>query len=152
MATKLVTFTPQTEIRDAIKIMLKKKISGAPVIGSAGELIGMLSEVDCLKLLVNGPYDESPAKNGQVQDFMTYQIRTITSDRTIMDAAYEFVHSGLKRLPVLEKGKLIGQISRVDVLRAIEKMGPVVYHTPDSWKGREPVTPQHKSSRHSGNT
>ena len=151
MATQLVTFSPETDIRDAIKTMLKKKISGAPVLNNQGEIVVILSEVDCLKLMVNGPYDESPAQKGQVNDFMTSAIRTISSERTIMDAAYSFVHSGLKRLPVLHNGKLVGQISRVDVLRAIEKMGPKITHTPDSWKGREPVMPNHKVSRHSGN-
>lgn len=151
MATKLITFRPEDDIQEAIRIMLKKKISGAPVLNDRDELIGMLSEVDCLKLLVNGPYDETPTDNGSVADFMTKGLRTIDSDRTIMDAAVEFVHSGLKRLPVLEKGKLVGQISRVDVLRAIEKMGPKIWHTPASWKGRAPVTPNHKTSRHHGN-
>ena len=151
MATQLVTFTPETDIRDAIKTMLKKKISGAPVLNSQGDIVGILSEVDCLKLMVNGPYDESPAQKGQVSNFMTTTIKTIDSDRTIMDAAYSFVHSGLKRLPVLQNGKLVGQISRVDVLHAIEKMDPKIIHTPDSWKGREPVTPNHKVSRHYGN-
>lgn len=151
MATKLITFRPETDIREAIRTMLKKKISGAPVLNDKEELIGMLSEVDCLKLLVNGPYDETPSPKDKVGDYMTSVVCTIQSDRTIMDAAYEFVHSGKKRLPVLEKGRLVGQISRVDVLEAIEKMGPKVWHVPSSWKGREPVTPAHKSSRHTGN-
>jgi len=151
MASKLITFRPGDDIQSAIRTMLKKKISGAPVLNDKDELIGMLSEVDCLKLLVNGPYDEVPTDKGTVADFMTRGLRTIDSNRTIMDAAVEFVHSGMKRLPVLDKGKLVGQISRVDVLRAIEKMGPAILHTPDSWKGRAPVTPNHKKSRHHGN-
>lgn len=151
MATKLITFSPDDDIHAAIRLMLKKKISGAPVLNDKEELIGMLSEVDCLKLLVNGSYDETPTENGSVSSFMTKGLRTIDSHRTIMDAAVEFVHSGLKRLPVMDKGKLIGQISRVDVLRAIEKMGPDILHTPASWKGRAPVTPNHKTSRHHGN-
>lgn len=151
MATKLVTFTPETNIRDAMRILLKKKISGAPVLNDKQELAGMLSEVDCLKLLVNGSYDEAPATEGTVSDFMTTSLHTISSDRTILDAAYEFVHSGMKRLPVCEDGKLVGQISRVDILRAIEKIGPEIWHIPASWKGRAPVTPDHKKTRHKGN-
>lgn len=151
MAKRLITFRPDDDIQMAIRTMLKKKISGAPIVNDRGELIGMLSEVDCLKLLVNGPYDEAPTEKSRVADFMSGNLKTIDSDRTIMDAAVEFVHCGLKRLPVLENGKLIGQISRVDVLRAIEKMGPQIWHVPDSWKGRAPVTPNHKSSRHHGN-
>ena len=152
MATKLITFTPETDIRDAINIILKKQISGAPVLNEKKELVGMLSEVDCLKLLVNGPYDEAPSKFGQVRDFMSTEVHTISSDKTIIYAAYEFVNSGYKRLPVVENGKLIGQISRSDVLRAVQKIAPSIKVVPDSWKGRVPAVPDHKKSRHNKNS
>jgi predicted transcriptional regulator len=153
MATKLVTFQPDMDILDAMDLLLKKKITGAPVLGANGELVGMLSEVDCLKLLVEGPYNQTPNKVGNVADFMTKDVITIAHDRTILDAAYTFVNSGLKRLPVHDaNNKLIGQISRVDVLRAIQKTKPYVQHVPDSWKKREPTEPNFKKSRHNKNS
>lgn len=151
MATKLITFTPETDIREAIDVILKKKISGAPILNEKRELVGMLSEVDCLRILLEGPYNEEPKKMTKVADYMSTSVKTISTDKTILDAAYEFVHSGFKRLPVTENGQLVGQISRVDVLRAIQKMEPHIKHVPDSWKGREPKLPDHKKSRYSEN-
>ncbi|MCB0550794.1 MAG: CBS domain-containing protein [Phaeodactylibacter sp.] len=151
MATKLITFTPETPINEAIDTILKKKISGAPVLNEKNELAGMLSEVDCLRILLEGPYNEEPEKMTTVADYMSTSVKTISADKTILDAAYEFVNSGFKRLPVTDKGELIGQISRVDVLRAIQKMEPHIKHVPDSWKGRQPELPNHKKSRFSEN-
>jgi predicted transcriptional regulator len=147
MATNLVTFSPETDIRVAIDTLIRRKISGAPVLNADKQMIGMLSEVDCLKLIVEGPYMDEPNKIGTVANFMSTNVKTISPDKTILDAAYEFVHSGLKRLPVLENGRLVGQISRVDVLRAIQKIEPHIRHVPDSWKGRAPELPNHKKSR-----
>jgi CBS domain-containing protein len=151
MATKLVTFTPDTDIHVAIDTMLKRKISGAPVLDQTGKLVGMLSEVDCLGILLEGPYNEEPGRIGTVADYMSRSVRTISSEKTVLDAAYEFVHSGLKRLPVCENGRLVGQISRIDVLKAVQKLRPVIRHVPDSWKGRAPVVPVFKSKNYTEN-
>lgn len=151
MAKKLITFTPETDIRDAIDAMLKRKISGAPVLDEKKRLVGMLSEVDCLKILLDGPYNELPVRMEKVKDYMSTSVRTISADKSILDAAYEFVHSGFKRLPVVENGQIVGQISRIDILHAIQKMKPALKHTPDSWKGREPVVANHKKSRYNEN-
>jgi CBS domain-containing protein len=152
MATQLVTFTPDTDIREAISIMLKKKISGAPVLNEQHELVGMLSEADCLRLIVDDTYHEEPTRMETVGYYMSRALKSISPDKTILDAAYEFVHSGYKRLPVMDENRLIGQISRVDVLRAIQKISPDIKHIPDSWKGREPSLPDHKKSTYNKNS
>ncbi len=140
MAKKLITFAPDTDIQEAAATMLRHKISGAPVVNSNNEMVGILSEVDCLKLLVEPSYNKEPAKPGLVSEFMSKEVTTISSDKTILDAAYMFVHFGLKRLPVMEKGRLIGQISRRDVMKAIFRKRPQVKHVPDSWKNRMPFS------------
>ena len=153
MATKLVTFSPDMDIRLAMDTLLKKKISGAPVLNGDKELIGILSEVDCMRILVEAPYNQDPAHSkDKVKDYMSTKIKTIPADKNIFDAAYEFVHSGYKRLPVVEDKKLIGQISRVDVLRAIQRLKPEIKHVPDSWKGREPTMPNHKQTFYNKNS
>ena len=151
MATDLVTFTPETNIRTAVKIMLKNKISGAPVVNDKGKLVGMLSEVDCMKLLLGGSYYKEPGGLGTVANYMSTELYTINADQDIFYAAYEFVVNGYRRLPVLDKGELVGQISRMDILRAIKKMGPAVERIPDSWRGRVPVIPKHKKGRYNKN-
>ncbi len=152
MATRLITFTPETDIRQAMDILIKKKITGAPVLDSNKQLVGMLSEVDCMKTLLEGPYNKEPSQKGTVGDFMSKSVKTISADKNILDAAYEFIHAGFKRLPVLDNGKLIGQISRSDILRAIQQIRPVIKHVPDSWNNRPPAMADHKKSRHSANS
>lgn len=132
--------------------MLKKKISGAPVLNEKGELIGMLSEVDCLRLLVDGLYNNEPRQMLNVGDYMSTNIQTISSNSSIFDAANAFINHGFKRLPVVENGKLVGQISRVDVLKAVQEMRPKIKHVPDTWRGREPVLPEYKKTRHTKNS
>ena len=139
MATKLITFTPEVDIRDAIKIIVKKKISGAPVVNKDGDLIGMLSEKDCINTIIEGPYNREPQGKGTVGDFMSTNVKTVSVDKNVLDIAYEFALSQYRRFPVTENGKLVGQISRSDILRAILKMEPHIKHTPSSWVGREPT-------------
>ncbi len=138
MATKLITFKPDVDIREAMRIILKNNISGAPVVDRGGRLIGMLSESDCIKVLMEGPYNNLPGGTGTVGEFMSKEVTTIAPDKTLMDLAYKFLNSKFRRFPVIENGQLVGQISRSDILRAVVKMRPQVSHIPSSWKGREP--------------
>ncbi len=151
MATKLITFTPETEIWEAIRIIVKNKISGAPVVNAKGDLIGMLSEVDCIRVVMEGPYNNQPGGLGKVGDFMTRTVTTIDSKGTIMDAAYSFTHSAFHRFPVLENGRLVGQISRSDILQAISKLNPKIKVVPDSWKPRIPILRKSKQGRYTEN-
>jgi predicted transcriptional regulator len=138
MATKLITFHPSTDIKEAINIILKHRISGAPVIDHQKNLVGMLSESDCIKTIIDGPYNNHPTAGGTVADFMSTKVVTVDASKTILDIAYEFTNSHYRRFPVVDRGRLVGQISRSDILRAIVGMRPKLEHTPSSWKGREP--------------
>lgn len=138
MTRDLITFTPNVDIHKAIKDIIKHRISGAPVVDGNGRLIGMLSESDCIKTIVDSPYNNLPGGNGTVGDFMSSNVVTVSPDKTIVSLAYEFTSTPYRRFPVVEKDRLIGQISRSDVLRAILKMKPTIHHTPSSWKGRVP--------------
>ena len=88
---------------------------------------------------------------GQVKDFMATNLTTIDSKTTLIEAAFNFAHSKYKRFPVLENNKLVGQLSRSDVLKAISKLRPQMKVTPDSWKRRMPMTDISKASRHTEN-
>lgn len=152
MTTNLVTFRPEMDIHEAIDILLSKKISGAPVINEDRLLVGMLSEADCLRILLEVAYGNDPLSvKMQVGDYMSVRLKTISASKTILEAAYEFVHSGYKRLPVIQNDALVGQLSRVDVLRAVQKMKPETKHVPDSWKGREPIMPEFKKTHYNKN-
>lgn len=120
MTAKLLTFNPFMEVMAALRELVKHGHSGAPVVDEQGKLVGMLSEKDCLKVAIMTTYEGvSP---GLVQDYMTANVATITPDTSILEVASRFVDATYKRLPVVENGRLIGQISRSDVLRAIDDL------------------------------
>lgn len=120
MATDLVTVKPETNAYEAILLLLKHQISGMPVVGDRGELVGILSERDCLKTLVQAQYHELPTAT--VGDLMTTEMRTVSPNTNILEVAELFLDNSFRRLPVLDEGCLVGQISRCDVLRAIREV------------------------------
>jgi len=119
MVTNVVTVTPDTTIHCAIQLLLKHGISGMPVLNENREVIGILSERDCLKTLLSAQYHNLPAAH--VIDLMTTGIRTIAPDTDVMAIARLFTEERFRRLPVVEDGRLVGQVSRRDLLRAIDQ-------------------------------
>ena len=117
MCASHVLFTPDMEIMKAIQVLVKNRISGAPVINERGDLIGLLSEKDCMKVSINAGYHEQ--HGGKVQDYMNKQVTTVEADSTIIDMARLFLEKEPRRYPVVEDNRLVGQISRRDVLRAL---------------------------------
>ncbi|MBN1379107.1 MAG: CBS domain-containing protein [Gammaproteobacteria bacterium] len=120
MAASLVTFTPDMDMQDAIKELVTKKISGAPVVDQHGNLVGVLSERDCMKMALNAAYYEE--MGGKVKDFMCTEVRTIHADMSITELADLFFKEPTRRYPVFDdENRLVGQISRRDVLRALQE-------------------------------
>lgn len=117
MATDLVTFTPDTIIHKAIQILLARHLSGAPVIDETGELVGMLSKKDCLKVVLSSSYYQD--WGGTVGDYMSPDVITIDADTDLVSAAEFFLDSTFRRFPVIRNGELVGQISRHDVLKSL---------------------------------
>ena len=117
MATRLVTFTPDMNIHEAIRILLEKRFSGAPVVDADGTLVGMLSKKDCLKITFSTRYHDD--WGGPVSDFMSSPVKTLDADLDLVSAAQFFLESHYRRFPVLSEGRLVGQISRYDILKAL---------------------------------
>lgn len=120
MAGSLVKFKPDMDVLDAIQELLQHRIAGAPVVNDQGELVGMLSELDCLKVELNAGYYGD--MGGPVADYMTPGVETVDADMNIIDLAQKFLNSGFRRFPVLRNNRLVGQISRRDVLRALSQL------------------------------
>ena len=120
MSGKLVTFTPETDVLDAIHELVNHRIAGAPVVDSHGTLVGMLSEFDCLSVILKAAYHEQPG--GPISDLMTTDVDTVDANMNIIDLAELFIASGYRRYPVTSNNMLVGQISRRDVLRALKEI------------------------------
>jgi CBS domain-containing protein len=119
MATKLVTFKPEDNIFYAMDCFLDHGISGAPVVNDDGVLVGMLSEVDLIDVVMQGGYYDEP--EGVVRDFMKTPVDTVTTDEDIFHVAKRFREEHRHRFPVVRNGRLVGQISRRDVLRCVRE-------------------------------
>ncbi|HNV29973.1 MAG TPA: CBS domain-containing protein [Cyclobacteriaceae bacterium] len=120
----LVTLRPDQSINEVINIMIEKRISGAPVLDENRKLVGIISEKDCLRIVVDQAYHNLPMNSPIVSDYMTRDVKTLSPDNTVVDAATEFLNSAIRRMPVVENGVLIGQISRIDILRAAKNINP----------------------------
>ena len=120
MAGHLVTFKPDMEVMDAIHELVKQRIAGAPVVDDKGDLVGMLSELDCMKVALNAGYYGD--WGGPVANFMSTSVESVDADMNIVDLAQKFLDSGFRRFPVLRNNRLVGQISRRDALRALSEL------------------------------
>lgn len=118
MTTKLITFKPEERIDKVIDALIKYRISGGPVVNEKHELIGIISEGDCIKQISESRYYNMPMNDSIVEKCMVKNVDTIDGNMNIFDAAQKFLDSKHRRFPIVENGKLVGQISQKDVLKA----------------------------------
>lgn len=116
MSQKLVTFHPQTNVIEALAVILDNHITGAPVVDDGGRLVGILSEVDLMAVVIQDSYYDEGM--GIVADYMRTQVDVVDADTDIYALAERFLREHRRRYPVVRDGKLVGQISRRDVLQA----------------------------------
>lgn len=120
--SNIITFRPDQSIQDVISTIVDKKISGAPVLDDQNHLVGMISEKDCLRLIVDQAYHNMPAETRRVSDYMTPKVQSLSPRTTIVEAAIEFLNSPIRRFPIVENGVLIGQVSRRHILKATQSL------------------------------
>lgn len=149
MTTQVVTLKPDDTVKKAVIKFALDNVSGAPVVDNRNHLLGILSENDVLEMLLkyqealdddspgsvmlNYPMDstleENPAlksisdeiSNTLVSDVMTRTVLTTTPDTTIMEVLSAMIEMKVNRLPVVEKGVVVGIISRGDIVFALYK-------------------------------
>jgi predicted transcriptional regulator len=122
MAHSLVTLTPETSIRDAIRKLLSQGISGAPVLNPDRKMVGMLSELDCLGVLASDQF-HTEDHIAAVSEYMSTEFETVDLETDIYTLAMYFRDKPVRRFPVVDpSGELVGQVSRRDVLKGIEEI------------------------------
>ncbi len=119
MDTVVQTLNPETQILDAVDFLLEKHVTGAPVVDGQNRVLGILTEKDCLNLLAAG--SEADVPQGSVADFMSTDVQTIPPSMNVYFCAGLFMNPTVRRFPVVDQGKLVGAITRFDILRAIQK-------------------------------
>ena len=120
MNTRVYTIHAETEISEAVRGLLAHRDSGAPVVDAGGALLGVLSEHDCIRALAQAIADRWP--QGCAADHMTREIETVAPTDDVLSLATRFSGGRHRRLLVVEDGRLVGLISRRDLLRALESL------------------------------
>lgn len=122
MTRDLITFTPNQTIESVMQSLIKNRISGGPVVNDKNELIGIISEGDCIKQISESRYYNMPMQDKTIEKHMALNVETIDGNMNIFDAANKFLQAKRRRFPIVENGKLVGQISQKDVLKAAMKL------------------------------
>ncbi|NJY61923.1 CBS domain-containing protein [Salinimicrobium sp. CDJ15-81-2] len=118
MSTDLVTFRKDQTVFEVMEALLRHKISGGCVVDEDGNLQGVISEGDCMKHISDSRYYNMPMDDNLVEKRMTCNAVTIDSEMNVLDAAKLFIEKRFRRFPIVRDGKLVGQLSQSDVLRA----------------------------------
>jgi CBS domain-containing protein len=121
MQDKPVTLAPDAPLFEAVDLIIKNKVSGLCVVDTEGNLLGILSELDCLRGILSATYDQSAV--GQVQEYMvSVNINSARRGDDIIDVAADMLAKGQRRRPVIgENNKLVGQITCRQILAAVRQ-------------------------------
>lgn len=117
MSSRVVTVRPEMDVLDAMRTLLDERISGAPVVDAHGNLVGVLTQRDCMTVAVQALYHQQPA--GRVAEYMTADVKTLPANASLPDVIDAFRSSPFRRFPVVDDGRLVGVLSRRDILHAI---------------------------------
>lgn len=120
---QVMTARPRTvrsdmPILDAVDVLLRHDVPSVPVVDASGALVGVLSEKDCLRLVSEGDREGHDVPHGTVESYMTRDVETLPPNMDVCYAAGRFLEQPYRRYPVVENGRLIGEVSRRDVMRA----------------------------------
>jgi len=115
MTKDVITVTAKMPIYEALNLLKKHDVSGLPVIDYEGRVIGILSEKDVLKLLLN----QKVVANDKVEDYMTREVVAFSEMDNAIDICKFFIKSHIRRVPIVRGEKLVGVVSRRDIVLLI---------------------------------
>ena len=114
MAKNVVTIKPDATLAEAIKMLIAEKISGVPVVNAGGKMVGLISEKDILNLAFSGNLN-----NTKVEEIMTREVVSFSSDTDIDRIALVIGERQFRRVPIVDGGKVVGIVSRRDIIRNV---------------------------------
>jgi len=123
-----VLLTPEMSLAAAVDALLEKKKLGAPVVDASDQLVGFLSQQDCMSVMLKSSYHCDLVAN--VNDCMRSDVLWVSPDDSVLRLAEQMLGPKPKVYPVVEEGKVIGTINRTDVLNAINKYMQQCYLAP----------------------
>jgi len=140
MVTNVITVGPDAHVQDVARILLNARISGVPVVSSNGELIGIVSEGDLMRRAEAGTGRRRPwwlvlltgkevlaaefikEHSRKVSDVMSREVITAAPGTPLSEIANLLEKNAIKRVPIIDKGKLVGIVSRANLLQALASL------------------------------
>jgi CBS domain-containing protein len=120
MERRVEALAPEAALHDAVDLLLKRRYAAAPVTDAHGQLLGMFSEHDCIRLLAEAVYEGWPA--GTVSAHMTRTIEHVAPEDDLLAVARRFAESHHRVLPVVRAGRVVGLVGRAEIMRALDHM------------------------------
>jgi len=114
-----ITIRSDRNIGEAVALLLEYKLTGLTVVDGAGDVVGVISEIDCLKAILTAIYNNGEPDSGLVSDYMTANPNVCHPSDGIVEVAESMLNTKQRRRPVIEDGKLVGQVSSGNVLWAL---------------------------------
>lgn len=144
MSSPVITVTPDSDIRETARVLLENRISAVPVVDDSGKLVGIISEGDLMRREETGTHRASSwwlsffleperqtrsyikSHSRRVADVMTPHVVTVNEDTPLDEVADILSRKGIKRVPVMREGALVGIVSRADLLHGliVQRSGP----------------------------
>jgi CBS domain-containing protein len=140
MVTKVISVTPDVLVQDVAFILLSNRISAVPIVDDNGQLLGIVSEGDLMRRAEAGTGRHRPwwlamltgrdiravdyvkEHSRKITDVMTAKVVTATPDTSLEEIATLLENNGIKRVPIVEDGKMVGIVSRANLLQALASM------------------------------
>jgi len=117
MTSTVITAKEDMLVTDVMKLLLRWHISGVPVVDNEGMLMGIVTEHDVMNFALSGD-----AASTIASEVMTKQVETYTPDSLVVEIINHFAASRIRRVPVVEDGKVVGIISRRDIVREMDRI------------------------------
>ncbi|MFC1965659.1 CBS domain-containing protein [Chloroflexota bacterium] len=117
MTQTVITVKEDMILTDVIKLLLRWHISGVPVVDDDNNLLGIISEHDVVNFTLSGN-----AADTKAQEVMTKQVETCAPDTLFVQIVNNFASRHIRRIPVVENGKVVGIISRRDIIREMDRI------------------------------
>lgn len=118
MTSKVITVPLDATVSETIVLLLNHHISGAPVVDSKGELVGVISEFQLLETIF-----DPDVCSGTVADYMTKNVISVQEETLLADVAALFTQHRIRRIPVVNNGRIVGIVSRSNLLRYVVQAG-----------------------------
>lgn len=111
MTSKVCTIRPEASAQEAAQLLSQKRISGLPVVNPDGKIIGIVTEADIISKVNQ--------EGLLVADIMSHEVIAVDEETSVSEIASLLTKRRIKRVPVVEKGKLVGIVSRADIVNAV---------------------------------